>query len=338
MRLSPRRSAVLFSTFLSLLVLSPAHAEEGARERIERMVEAMRESNFEGVYVHVRSESIESMEVVHAFDGDHEIERLTALNGEIREVIRDDDTCRCTWPNQKTVVEGRFPGARARISAERFSKPELLQENYRIMSVGRDRVAGRYCDLIALVPKDDLRFGYKLCIDSEHDLMLRMSVFDESGMAVEHNFFTRLEVSDQLLDAQARASRFDTEGFEIVRSGAANPHEAAESNDEELAASAPQWAIDPLPTGYVLKEHVRRSNPVTGNAFEHYAFTDGLSTISVFVEPAEGQSIENPRLRMSHAVHTQTRTVGDHRVTVIGEAPQQVVEMFCESVRPVTDE
>lgn len=332
MRLSPRRTAALLSTFLSLLVVVPVYAEPGARERLEGMVKAMRESNFEGVYVHVRSENIETMEVIHAFDGDHEIERLTALNGEIREVIRDDETCRCTWPNQETVVEGRFPGARARISAERFSNPELLEENYRIIAAGRDRVAGRACDLIALIPKDALRYGYKLCIDSERELMLRMSVFNETGMAVEHNFFTELQISDRPLAEQARHSRFEAEGYEVVHSGAADPQ--AELAD---AQEAP-WAMAPLPTGYVLKEHVRRTNPVTGNPFDHYAFTDGLSTISVFVERAEGQAVENPRLRMSHAVNTLTRTMGDHRVTVIGEAPQRVVEMFCESVQPAADD
>jgi len=319
-----------------LLPVLPAQAEEAAHERLNKMVEAMRAANFEGVYVHVRAETIETMEVVHASDGQHEFERLTSLTGEPREVIRDDDTCRCTWPDRRTVVEGHFPGARAKISAERFSNPGLLRENYRIMPAGTDRIAGRVCDLIALVPRDALRYGYKLCVDQKRDMMLRMSVFNEEGLAVEHNFFTALTVHDEPLLSTAWASRLDASGFDVVQAGSGNL--ASAGSDEKAGRLSSGWSIDPLPPGYVLKDQVRRTNPVTLNAFEHYAYTDGLSTISVFVERmAEGERSIAPRMRMSHAVNTQTRQVGDYRVTVIGEAPQKVVEMFCENARPLTD-
>jgi len=225
------------------------------------------------------------------------------------------------------VIKGYFPGARAKISAERFSNPGLLQENYQIVSAGYDRVAGRDCRLIALVPKDALRYGYKLCLDQDHGLMLRMSVFNEEGVVVEHNFFTTLTVYDEPLPVSAYASRIDTDDFDVVGGEMAFRSETTEP---------PTWTIDPLPKGYELKDYLQRVNPVTQNQFEHYAYTDGLSTVSVFVEKVGEVEHPLPKMRMSHAMNTQTRFVDGYRVTVIGEAPQRVVELFCQNARPIS--
>jgi len=311
-----------------MLVAPAAVASASVLQQLTDMVESMRNTNFEGVYVHVRGDVIETMEVVHASDGRHEFERLTSLTGEKREVLRDDDTCRCTWPDQRMVIKGYFPGARAKISAERFSNPGLLQENYQIVSAGYDRVAGRDCKLIALVPKDALRYGYKLCVDQDHSLMLRMSVFNEEGVAVEHNFFTALTVYDEPLPVSAYASRIDADDFDVV---------GGEITSRGETTAPPTWKIDPLPKGYELKNYLHRVNPVTQNQFEHYAYTDGLSTISVFVEQVGEGEHPLPKMRMSHAMNIQTRFVDGYRVTVIGEAPQRVVELFCKNARPISD-
>jgi len=310
-----------------MLVAPAAVASASVLQQLTDMVESMRNANFEGVYVHVRGDVIETMEVVHINDGRHEFERLTSLTGEKREILRDDNTCRCTWPDQRTVIKGYFPGAHAKISVERFSNPGLLQENYQIVSAGFDRVAGRDCKLIALVPKDALRYGYKLCVDQDHGLILRLSVFNEEGVAVEHNFFTTLTIYDEPLPVGAYASRVDNDDFEVVRGEIASRGETA---------AAPTWKIDPLPKGYELKNYLHRVNPVTQNQFEHYVYTDGLATISVFIEQVGEDEHPLPKMRMSHAMNTQTRFVDGYRVTVIGEAPQRVVELFCQNARPIS--
>ncbi|WP_370261273.1 MucB/RseB C-terminal domain-containing protein, partial [Limnobacter sp.] len=62
-------------------------------------------------------------------------------------------------------------------------------------------------------------------------------------------------------------------------------------------------------------------------------FSDGLSTVSVFVQKAkDGQTM--PQVPMSHgAVMSRSQMQGQHLVTVLGEVPSKTLDLFLQSVR-----
>ena len=167
-------------------------SEPGAIQLLNEMTQAMRKTDYVGTYVHLRGDQIDTTKLWHRVTADGQQERLQTLSGEPREVIRHGNHCECEWPLRKEVVFGDFPGVRSRMSGERFDNPEALDANYHIVNLGDSRVADRACHLVGLVPRDRFRYGYKLCIDNESHLLLRMSIYNDQGRPIEHDFFTAL--------------------------------------------------------------------------------------------------------------------------------------------------
>ncbi|MFN7504747.1 MAG: MucB/RseB C-terminal domain-containing protein, partial [Limnobacter sp.] len=62
-------------------------------------------------------------------------------------------------------------------------------------------------------------------------------------------------------------------------------------------------------------------------------YSDGLSTLSVFVQKVQ-TSHSMPQVPMSHgAVMSKSETQGQHLVTVLGEVPEKTLGLFLKSVR-----
>jgi sigma-E factor negative regulatory protein RseB len=61
-------------------------------------------------------------------------------------------------------------------------------------------------------------------------------------------------------------------------------------------------------------------------------YTDGLATVSVFIEP--GAALADPEPAQRHGPSSAfMRRVGDARVTVVGEVPPTTARSIAESVR-----
>ena len=90
-----------------LLLLSPALGQADARSAmdwIQFMSDAMRNLNYRGNFVYMHENQLESMSISHMKDESGEKERLLSLNGEAREVIRDDQNLTCIWPSSRKVI------------------------------------------------------------------------------------------------------------------------------------------------------------------------------------------------------------------------------------------
>ena len=96
----------------------------------------------------------------------------------------------------------------------RFVPKELgtLEENYQVAVQGMNRVAGQYCQMLAIKPVDHFRYGYKLCIQPETGMLLRSQMIHPHGRLLEEVMFTKLEYLDAVNDDLFEPVN-DTEGF-----------------------------------------------------------------------------------------------------------------------------
>jgi sigma-E factor negative regulatory protein RseB len=61
--------------------------------------------------------------------------------------------------------------------------------------------------------------------------------------------------------------------------------------------------------------------------------SDGLAAVSVFIQPAKSkQPMSRPGLVRQGAINVYARPVGDHWVTVVGEAPAESVKYIADAV------
>lgn len=305
---------------------SAAAAEAGTeelRDRVRAMVAAMATRNYGGRFIHVRGDQVDLMRVVHRrVDGEH-VELLVAENGERREIRRLGDRCACLWPERRQVMLGDYPNINSRLSGERFGAIDRLADEYRLVDLGGSRVAGVDCHLMALVPGDEYRYGYKLCIGEREPLLLRMSVYDESGRPIEHNQFTQVEPLESLeLDFWDDLLAGVDPDFQRIELGGEPPEQAPIHQDT--------WVVDPLPAGFEIRSRNWRRNPVTGHYFEHLVVSDGLATASVFVEKRDGE-VARQVTRTDQGMNMATRRVDGLRITAIGDVPAATVEALVDN-------
>jgi sigma-E factor negative regulatory protein RseB len=163
-----------------LTVTAPAHAESSsneAKELLERMVSASRTVDYEGTFVYVQGQHIEAMHIVHS-SKDGERQRLSSLNGSVREVLIVDDTVVCVLPSgkQSFIVGSSFKRSLLPISLPR--ELNRLDAHYELKLLGKDRTAGLATRVIAIEPRDAYRFGYKLWLDIHTGMVLRSALVD----------------------------------------------------------------------------------------------------------------------------------------------------------------
>ncbi len=296
---------------------------ETLRDRVRGMVEAMASRTYGGRFIHIRGDQIDLMRVVHRQVDGKRVELMVAENGEVREIRRLGDRCACLWPERRQVMLGDYPNINSRLSGERFESIDRLEDDYRLIDLGGSRVAGVNCQLMGVVPRDDYRYGYKLCIADQDSLLLRMSIYDERGRPIEHNQFTQIEPLDAVeLTFQNELLEGLEADFERIELGG--------EPVEQAPIQQSTWIVDPLPAGYEIRSRSWRRNPVTGQYFEHMVITDGLATASVFVEKRDGNAARRVT-RTDQGMTMAARSVDNVRITAIGDVPSATVEFLVEN-------
>jgi sigma-E factor negative regulatory protein RseB len=316
-----RRRGLLVLAILALSAdLQAESADVDPLQLLDRMNEAVRVLDYEGRFVVQSGEHLDALYVVHRAGEGTETERLVSLTGEPREIIRSDQAVACLVPGRtKPINVGRRLHGRS-FSPLRGVDAQQLSRHYQFRLLPQDRVAGRNAHQVEVDPKDDLRFGYRVFIDQATGLPLRSIMLDKGRQPVTQMMFVDLKVGEGVTPIE-----HDLSALQVAR---ADP--ADWSPLERLAPAA--WEFAELPPGFQLNLHRRRALGQAAAELEHFIFSDGLATVSVYVLPGEG-----------HAgvvgdgaggdPNTIARVLGAHEVIAVGEVPRRTLEWFAQSVR-----
>lgn len=292
--------------------LSAAEPETSpGMELLQKMQKAARSLDYAGVYTYQQGSTVLSTRIVHVVDGTGERERISLLDGQPREYIRHNDTTQCLLPDRKLVLVERRESER--FPAVLFDDGARLPAHYDLqLADSAERVAGRSCQNLTLVPRDSQRYGYRFCADKETGLPLRAQTVGPEGVLIQIVFNT-LDVGADVA-AEALAPAWNTADWKVVE---------LEANEVDLASEG--WRI-PLPPGYQPLTQVVR-NMKAEKRVKQLVASDGLSSISVFIE-AYGEAGGAPRevgLARKGAVSVYRKRIGDHWLTVLGEVPADTV-------------
>lgn len=311
---------------LAMVVPAMAAASEprDARAWIERMVQAVQGLAYEGTFVYSHGDQLEAMRILHRADGEAERERLVSLTGAAREILRDNDAVTCILPDSRSVVVEKRR-ARGYLPEGLLRLPEGLERHYEFVLGGADRMAGRPAQVIAVQPRDGYRYGYRLWLNRETALLLKADLLDERGRAVEQMMFTSLEVRPDIPPERLEPS-VSGRGYEWFR--VPEPHAAAPESPAPR-----EWSVRELPPGFRMAMHAEHGLPTSRMPVEHLMYTDGLASVSVYIE-RPGQDVEMLRgpSRMG-AVNAFGLEVDGHQVTAVGEVPERTVELIARAVR-----
>lgn len=300
------------------LIAAEQDADPQAQELINRMSRAARDLNYDGVFIYRRNREMDTMRIIHKAGADGEHERLVTLTGMPREVIRDNQSVTCIFPDDQAVMVEK---SRPRKFVAQLPEPiERIAAYYAFSVVGHDRIAGRDAWVVNITPRDLYRYGYQLWIDKENNLLLKSELKNKSGMPVEQIMFTQLEVREAIADELLKPT--------MTGQGYTWYHQA--SAEERTDTGAGVWRVTWMPDGFALSNHEKQSLVASGDPIDHLVFTDGLASVSVFIE----KSHDVPQIGPAQmgGVNAFARFANGFQVTAVGEVPQSTVQRMANSV------
>jgi sigma-E factor negative regulatory protein RseB len=316
--------SLLLVLALPLSLTARAASDPEALNWLREMAQAMQQLSYRGRFVFAHDGRIDSLSLLHINDGDGIRERLRSLNGEAREVLRENENLTCVWPDSRQVIIDRFTAANSRRLSPIWVPKDLqrLQDHYRFAVEGRDRVADLSAVIISILPNDDLRYGLKLWIAEDSKLMLQSVLLDELGQKREQVMFVQLERL-QPGDAALLSvlPRIDN-GYALVQSHTGD-------NTARVAAD-PRWRLDGLPEGFRLEAAYRKQRADSDGFVQQMVLSDGMASVSVFIEPATEGALDGAT--SMGAVNAFGLKRGEVNITAIGEAPLETVQRIAEAV------
>jgi sigma-E factor negative regulatory protein RseB len=315
-----RSNVARFAAMSLLLGIGLVHGEE-PKEWLDRMNRALTTRNYVGVFTHVRGTRAETLRIIHRVRGRDVSERLLSLDGSGREFVREGDELTCYFPDKRMVlIERRAPDGPLLGALPAMDDDNSLV--YEIRGGERQRLLGRNTRVVALHPRDDYRYGYRLWIDEETSMPLKTQLCDKSGTVIEQILFSSIDLPERIPNSMFKPL-VDASGYTVLRA------ERLVANNTSPAL----WEAMRLPPGFRMTTRSSQAMPGSKEPVAHLVFTDGVASVSVFVEPRKPDTkpTEGPtRVGSSSAFST---VVDDHQVTAIGEVPPNTVQFIATQVK-----
>ncbi len=302
-----------------------------ARAWLTRIRSAASGANYQGTMVFSVGGTMSSSRVGHYAVGDQTFEHLEALDGRQQRILRHNDAVHTLWPQSRVAVIEKRQTRAAWSTTPQQVDPQAL-ERYELRREGNARVAGREATVFLLQPRDTLRFPQRLWADEATGLVLRADVIGlpEGGAAppavLESTQFSEVAIGvkprpESVLQELRNPRSLD--GWRVVR---------PQQQRTELAAEG--WSLPRPVPGFELAACVRRGMETAGDKAPvlQAVFTDGLTHVSLFVEPFQPQRHRGELQARQGATGTLMQRRGEHWVTVVGDVPAPTLRLFAEAV------
>jgi sigma-E factor negative regulatory protein RseB len=315
-------------------------------EWLLRMHEAaMKKRSYVGTLVQSSPQAISSARIWHTCDG---VQQMAP-----RSTFRHNNDVTTFLPDQKIVrIEKR---------EQIGGFPELLQpgagsipEFYVVKAMGNERVAGLDAEVVQLSPKDALRFGYRIWTEKKTNLVVKLQTMDANGAVLEQAAFSELQMDapvkmDKLVRMMAATEGYKVDQSPIAQTSSANEgwslkapvpgfkslscYKRGNASPANPAAAAANAATNAATGATSATNTVTGplTSPLDGTTFQ-WIFSDGLATVSLFVEEFDKNRHTQEGLLAQGATHTLLKRMNEFWLTAVGEVPPQTLKAFARGL------
>jgi sigma-E factor negative regulatory protein RseB len=318
---------------LIFFILTPAFAADNARAWLGKMAEAVESLNYQGTLVYMRPGKAETFQVFHRFKDGVATERVVAMDGDGSEISRTLDEVICIFPAQKKVVvdrRGENPGKQNPLRANLPEYNPSMDAHYQLGIEHDVRLAGRAALIISIRPQDMYRYEHRIWLDEQTAMPLKTQLIaHDDKMPVEELFFTSILLPDLVSEELVQPS-LNTDGYTWVRYG-------ARPKPSSSPASAVSWVATKLPAGFMLTATTLEYMAHSEEPRIHLIYSDGLASVSVFVDVGVAASEQVEGLTTMGAANAYSMMVDGLLVTAMGEVPAQTVHQIATSMQLQND-
>jgi sigma-E factor negative regulatory protein RseB len=315
--------AVIHAARSGLVVLGfvwPFSAHSGeAIDWLHRAAAAAQKLNYVGTILYQHGNKVETSRIIHYVDATGEYEKLINLEGPPREVIRNNEQVTCYLPDSKLIrIESRT--SRSVFPSLLPNQIATLAQNYVMRRADSTRIAGLEANTFVMEPRDGMRFGHVFWTDVGTGLLLKTRMFDENNRLVEMSTFLEVQINTKL-DKSMVQPTFPVQPADWL----------VQRTTTEAVQKPTGWSVSRLPSGFSKVVEGFRMLPNRSEPVAHLVYSDGLVSVSVFVEAMPG----TPQVlgwSQQGAINIYKRQLDDYLVTVLGETPGVTVRQIANSV------
>lgn len=305
----------------------PASAVLDARVWLKRIQDSTYRRSFTGTFVVSSGGAMSSARITHYCDGQSQIERVDALDGQLRSVFRHDDVVHTLWPaSRQAVVEQREPLRGFPALAGGGGRHGALA--YEAVPERMDRIAGYEAQVLLLKSRDDLRFSQRLWSEKNTGLLLRADMLGAQGEVIESSAFSELVLGARLQPASLMQEMNRLQGYHVLRPVTVRTDLAREG-----------WVLREAVPGFVSLSCIRRpleptaaQVPAQGGFMLQAIYSDGLTHVSVFIEPGDAGGGRLEGLSTLGATSSLSARQGEWWITVVGDVPAATLRRFAASI------
>ena len=288
---------------------------------LQRAAQAAHLASYAGTFVHTNGERTSTVRITHVAAGGEEHERIEPLAGATHDFGRRNEEMFCSFPDGKTVRLDRRVTARF-FPALLGHAPDPIAESYDVKLGKTERVLGYDCQWIRLEPRDGLRFPQRICAEFNTGLVLRAKTLNDKRQVIEQYTFTDLKIGPQVVFSDVR-SIFRARSRQWVTDGKLR---------DDTANAETGWAVTRTPAGFQKIAELKRALPGRVQPVSQIVLSDGLASMSVFVEPNTAPVRTEESASEDGTTTFFVRPMGDLMVTVLGEVPLATAQQVGRSV------
>lgn len=276
--------------------------------------------SYSGVLVsHVGPRS-QTSRFLHQKAPNGEFELLEHLDGESARWVRLNQDIQSVLPEKKQIFSEKRSASL--MPLPHFSSEKAtahLKEVYSIRAMPDKRVAGYEAAVVQLQPKDKYRYEYKFYIDKQRNFLLRSEILSHKGDVLEQVGFS--EISFDVSPLPKTDLLTAEPGWQVTKT------ESRVLQDDELPYTLPNTLA-----GFKRLSGFCRSKNKDRQLYQ-FVFSDGLSTVSVFVKKRE-EANNNSKSALGYgAMMSKSELQGGYLVTVLGEVPENTLNLFLKSMQ-----
>lgn len=312
-----RKLALLIAIALATPQLPAAESSSYmSQSGLDKVNNARQSLDFHGTVVFLKNGQLDTMSYQHKLDAGIEVERLTSLDSPVREVVRQSGKLSCLLAESKEKIVNHQPLDRSLL----FDLPKswsALDKAYLIVEDRQQAVAGRATSVLMALPKDDLRYGRKIWIDTQTSLPLKLEVYGTDGQPVAHVVFSDISIDSK---PQARTEQVDESAIHIKHI----------HDQQALPLEQAPFKLDYWPLGFEFVYFIPNSMTHAKNNVAHMLLSDGFSAISIYFEDKQADGLEGAH--QLGTVNSFSHSVGNKQITVLGDVPLKTVQKIAENI------
>jgi sigma-E factor negative regulatory protein RseB len=287
---------------------------KSVNEWLVRIHDASRKRAYTGTFVVSVGAEMASARIWHVCDGEQQMERVESLTGAPRSTFRHNNHVVTFFPDVKVARSeerealGIFPNFLK-------SNDSAIAEFYNLKVLESERVAGLDTEVVQLNAKDALRYSYRIWTERKSGLVVKLQTLDAAGRVIEQAAFSELNLDAPVKMEKLAAMMNNTAGLKL---------EQVEMS--KTTAIAQGWLMSRGVPGFAPMNCFKRPETM------QWIFSDGLATVSLFVEPFDRKRHTQEGAWSMGATQTLAKRMDDWWLTAVGEVPAPTLKVFAQQL------